>query len=83
MLNDLASIKIPVPYVSVWDGGTEVETSAIVDITTGEVTDIKQVDVKGLDICEREYIIMNDCQVDVYNDQQGFEYWADMQNSGV
>ena len=32
--------KITVPYVSVWDGGTEIETTAVVDIRTGEVTDI-------------------------------------------
>lgn len=66
--------KIKVPYVSVWDGGTEVETSAIVDIRTGEVTDVEAVDVSGLDVCEREYIVMNDEQVDVHYDEDALVY---------
>jgi len=32
--------KIHVPYVSVWDGGIEIETTAVVDIRTGEVINI-------------------------------------------
>lgn len=69
--------KIAVPYVSVWDGGIEVETIAHVDYRTGEVTDIVPANIRGLDICERTYIVMNDEQVDVYEDEHGFEHWAD------
>ena len=72
--------KTPVPYVSIWDGGIEIETTAIVDIRTGEVTDISSVDVNGLDICERQYIVMHGEQVDVYEDERGYNYWADIKN---
>lgn len=71
-------LKITVPYVSVWDGGTEVETSATVNIKTGEVTDIEVAKISGLEICEREYIMMNGEQVDVYHDEHGYEHWADI-----
>ena len=74
------SVKVPVDYVSVWDGGITVETNAVVDIKTGEVTDVIIADVKGLQICEREYIKMNGGQVDVYRDERGYELWADIQN---
>ena len=72
--------KIPVPYVSIWDGGIEIETSATVDILTGEITDIMSVDVDGLDICERQYIVMQGEQVDVYENECGYKYWADIEN---
>ena len=72
--------KITVPYVSVWDGGTEIETTAVVDVRTGEVTDIAAIDINGLDICEREYIIMDSEQADVYHAERGYQYWADIKN---
>ena len=71
--------KIPVPYVSVWDGGTEIETTAVVDIRTGEITDITSApEIRGLEICERQYIIMHSEQVDVYENEHGYDYWADI-----
>ena len=72
--------KVLVPYISVWDGGVEIETTAIVDIKTGEVTDISSTNVNGLDICERQYIIMHSEQVDVYENERGYSYWADIEN---
>jgi len=72
--------KILVLYVSIWDGGTEIETTAIVDIRTGEVTDVTSVNVTGLELCEREYIVMNSEQVDVYHDEHGYDLWADIEN---
>ena len=75
-----ASCKVHVPYISVWDGEIEIETTAVVDIKTGEITDITSVDVNGLDICERQYIVMQDEQVDVYEDERGYDYWADIEN---
>ena len=78
MANKPNGYKIIVPYVSVWDVGVEVETKALVNIKTGEVTDIEPVNVHGLEICEREYIIMNDEQVDVFTDEHGYDYWVDL-----
>lgn len=80
IINQRLSIIIRVPYISVWDGGTEITTTATVNIKTGEVTDIAVVNVAGLDVCEREYIMMNDEQVDIYHDDHGYEHWADIQN---
>lgn len=74
------SCKIHIPYVSIWDDGIEVETNAVVNIKTGEVTDISPVNVIGLDSCGGEYIIMNDKPVNVYQDEHGFDYWADINN---
>lgn len=73
-----SKLDIPVPYVSVWDGGTEVTTTATVNIKTGEVTNITAANVSGLDICERQYIVMHGEQVDVYQDEHGYDYWADI-----
>lgn len=47
-------------YVSVWDGGTEISTSCKYNKTTGDVTDIDSADVDGLDILDREYIVLED-----------------------
>ena len=71
-------LKFRVPFVSVWDGGVEVESTATVDARTGEITDIEACDVRGLDVCENQYIVMNDERVYVYEDMYGFGYWADM-----
>jgi hypothetical protein len=76
---DLRRLILTVPFVSVWDGGTEIITEADVDARSGEITNIKQVDVSGLELCERQYIVMNDEQVDVYEDEHGCAYWADIE----
>jgi len=47
-------------YVSVWDDGIEVKTSCQFNTETKEVTDIEQVDVTGLDILDREYVLLPD-----------------------
>jgi hypothetical protein len=70
--------KLHIPYVSVWDGGTVIKSNAKVDIRTGEVTDIESVNAENLEICEREYINMNDKEVNVYTDMNGYRYWADL-----
>jgi len=74
------NFKLSVPYVSVWDGGTVVTTTAKVDFRTGEVTDIEAADIGGLQTCEREYIIMNDVEIEVYAGKNGFNYYADLKN---
>ena len=60
-----------IPYVSVWDGGVEVETTCTIDLKTGNILDVNQVFVAGLEICEREYVRLNDEQVDVLEDDEG------------
>ena len=55
-----------VPYVSIWDGDTSVETTADVNLETREVFNIKTIDVEGVDICEREYILLDDEEHDVF-----------------
>lgn len=47
-------------YVSVWDGGTEISTSCKYNKTTGDVTEIDSADVDGLDILDREYVLLSD-----------------------
>ena len=75
----MKEIKIRVPYVSVWDGGTEIKTCANLNLRTGEVTDIEMVDPHNtVQVCEREYIILNDEQIDVLSeDDKG--YWIPLQ----
>ena len=63
-----------IPYVSVWDGGVEVETTCTIDLKTGNILDVKQVFVAGLEICEREYVRLNDEQVDVLEDDEGVRW---------
>ncbi len=53
------SIKtIGVRYQSIWDGGIEIETYAILSLETGEVYDIESSEVEGLDICDSESVII-------------------------
>ncbi len=72
----MKEVKIRVPYVSVWDGGIEIATSANLNLRTGEVTDIETLDsADNVQVCEREYIILNDDQVDVLS-EDGNGYWV-------
>ena len=69
---------VTVPFISIWEGNEIVETTANVNIDTGEVTDIPVVDVNNcMDVLERQYIILNDEKIDVFDDEEGFEFWAD------
>ena len=72
------SLKLRVPYVSVWDGGITVETSATINLVSGEVTEIDVANVEGLNSCEEEYVMLNDEIVYVYQDEHGFNCWADI-----
>lgn len=70
-------LKVKVPYIAVWDG-VGVTTSAILNIRTGEVTDIEKVVPKDpLEVCEREYIILNDEQIEV-DSSDGEGYWIQL-----
>jgi hypothetical protein len=68
-----------IPYVTIWDGGISLETNCDLDIKTGEVTNIGVVNAEGLESCERQYIILQGEQTDVYEDEHGFAYWADIE----
>ena len=70
--------KVPTSLVSVWDGGTEIETNATLNVITGEITNVESIDRRDLDKCERRYVVMNGSQVDVFQGEEGFEYWADI-----
>jgi len=84
-----SELILEVPFVSVWDGGVEVETQCRVNIKTGEVHAIEKSGlrgmayVRGLDVCEEQYIVMNDEKVIVYEDENGFDYWADLKGIDV
>lgn len=71
------SIKIKVPYVSVWDGGVELQTQAFLHIKTGEITDIETTNThNSVQVCEREYIILGDEQIDVLSENGS--YWIQL-----
>ncbi len=76
----MKEVKIRVPYVSVWDGGIEIATNANLNLRTGEVTDIETIDPPAnVQVCEREYIILNDDQVDVLP-EDGYGCWVPLCN---
>jgi len=44
-------------YVSIWDGGTKIETSCKFDTDTNTVSDIESIDdVSDLDLLDEEYV---------------------------
>ena len=62
----MKDLFLRVPYVLVWDGNFEVCTHAKYNIQTCEVTDVESVDSsEKLNNCEREYIVLNDEQIEV------------------
>lgn len=70
-------IKINVRYITVYDCGTEIRTSAILNLKTGEITDIKADDLQNdVGTLEREYIILNDAEIDVISDEDIPGYWV-------
>lgn len=73
-------------FVSVWDDGFEVETDCKVNTDTNEVFDIETADVDELDleILDREYIVIDGNEYDVYpiadcipDELADDEYWYD------
>ena len=71
-------------FVSVWDDGFEVASGCKVNTDTNNVFDIEQVCVDNidLDILDREYIIIDGNEYDVYHitycvpdDLADNEYW--------
>ncbi len=63
-----------IPYVFVWDGGVEVESTCTVNLRTGEVTDIQPAVTDSLETLEWEYVILNDEQCGVCRSSDGSRY---------
>jgi hypothetical protein len=75
--------KIRIPYASVWDGGSVITTTANLNARTGEITDIEVLDadvVNNLEICEREYVIIDDCEIDVIVKDEDDTRWIPLLN---
>lgn len=67
---------IHVPYVSVWDGTSYIDTFAMLNLNTGEVTDVETIEVSNrLGSCEREYIIIANIDADVVIDETDGSRW--------
>lgn len=73
-------------FVSVWDDGYEVKSDCRIDTNTNKVLDIEMVYVDELDleILDREYIIIDGNEYDVYSiadcvpdELADDEYWYD------
>ena len=65
---------VPCTFVSVWDGGYEVESSAMFNVDTGIVSDIQTANLpesvlNGLDVLEREYIRVGDKEYDLRHNE--------------
>ena len=70
---------ISVPFISVWEGSQTVQTTAKVNIDTGEVTDIVVADVgNGLNGLERQYIVLSGEEIAVHSDENNYDFWADI-----
>lgn len=68
-------------FVSEWDGGyATFKTDCKVDIDTGEVFDIEQVDVSGIDLNSLDYegVIMDGTEYDVYFDDNDNTYFIEL-----
>ena len=65
-------------FVSVWDGGYEVTTKCRVDTETLEVFNIESSEnVDGLDVLEREYVVIDGEEYPCYEKDEACEdeYW--------
>lgn len=65
-----------VPYVSVWDGGQEVESTCTIDGRTGIILEIDAAAIRaarlaGLNILDREYVVLNDEDITVFQAENG------------
>lgn len=56
MINNIITAE----YVTVWDGGVQVVTHCDFNLETLEVSNIQIAEVDGLDVCEREYVLLPD-----------------------
>ena len=62
--------QVPCTFVSVWDGGFEVKSDALLDVDTGIVSDIQTANLPEgtlnyLEVLDREYIRVGERRYDV------------------
>ena len=66
-------------FTSVWDGGYEVTTNCKVNTETNEVFDIETAAADGLEVLEKEYVVVDDeeCPVFQLSDitEEDNEFW--------
>lgn len=69
-------ILVDVDYQSIWDGDTEVITSAKLNLLTGKICDIQSTEINGLDLLDTESIIVKHnnmvCMYDVFDDNGSY-----------
>ena len=54
-------------FISVWDDGIEIATDCKVDMNTKEVFNIEMVEAYGVDILDKEYVIIDGVDYPVSN----------------
>jgi hypothetical protein len=76
--NNISELTVSVPYISVW--GRRHRSRDIRDgrLENGRSDRHCDSGCHRLEVCERQYIILNGEQVDVYEDEAGYDYWADI-----
>ena len=66
-------------FTSIWDGGYEVTTNCKVNMETNEVFDIEIADVEGLEILEKEYVVLDGEEYPVFQlsdiTEEDNEFW--------
>lgn len=70
------SRQIPVTYVSVWDNGMAIPTTALFDEETGIISDIQQADLpesvlESLDILVDQYVMVRDKKYELQENGDG------------
>ena len=63
-----------VEFVSIWDSGISVTTTAMYDSETGLVFNVEEateIDADALDCCEREYVIIDGEEHDIEDNEDG------------
>lgn len=68
-------------FVSVWDGGFEIESDAVFDRSTGVVSEVQIADLpesvlESLDILMRQYIITESGEYDVVLDEDSGTFFV-------
>lgn len=60
----------PIKFVSVWDMGYEIETNAMIDLETGIVDCIEEVDADDVETLDLEMIVIEDLEIEVERDDR-------------
>lgn len=77
-------MKIRIPYISVWDSGVEVKSSALLDPRTGEITEIEIVNKPTVHKFRYQFILLDNKRQLVYGQslahRRGFSHWVDLKD---